>query len=319
MGGQCQSKLGECINVECTLAERCGCAMTAEKCWAGGGHKWWNWSAPGGASDWVYNPNAPCDSMTRCDGTQTGLVGIGGKACGKDNIEYLCVSSPNGGVWNASPYECDAGSVGMCPTSCGEIVLCDGRKVATSKIGAKVCGEKDGKYINFTCDKDGKWHAAEECKCMTICPDLKGCSGNLTKQKIGAEVCGDDRKMHICMANLNAPPEWSYGKKCACPGDPPEVVAPAVSAVAAPAVSAVAAPTTATPTATSASAAAAPAAAPRDNSTLVAGVFLFVVFIILIAVAIMLARRGKAGGGRLPSDGYPMGYVVEKPIDYNKP
>lgn len=245
--------------------------MAPDVCWAAGGYKWFDRAN----NVWQYSPNAPrdCGSMARCDGTQSGQVAVGGKICGKDNMEFLCIA----GVWQGSPYECEPGAAGMCPTSCGEVLSCDGSKVATSKIGATVCGEKDGKYLTMTCGKDGKWSAGTDCTCMTICPDLKACDGSMkSKVMVGQSMCGDDRKTHKCEKNLIGPPSWTYGAACRCPGDPEPVVAPPPPAAAPPAAA---------------------AAATSSNTMLIAaGAFVFLFIMIMIVVLVFVMRRRRAGG-----------------------
>lgn len=318
MGGSCQSKMGDAGVDTGSFNDGHPVAMTADKCWEGGGWKWLNQQV----GQWEYNPNFPCDSMARCDGSQTGPVAIGGKACGKDNMEYICVASSQGGAWNASPYSCEEGSAGMCPTTCGGMTLCDGTKITKSKIGQVECGNNaDGsitstssgvKGLKYECGKDGKWivggkDGKDTCDCKGICPDLKGCSGNVSRSKVGAQVCGDDRKMHICTANLTALPEWTYGKKCACPGDPPEPTPAAPSATTS-AIPSAAAATSAT---TSSAPSAVPSAAPSTDNTMLiaAGGMLFLFLIIMVVIAMMISK--KRAGGALPENPYPMGHLVE--------
>jgi hypothetical protein len=165
-----------------------------------------------------------CGEFTLCNGVKVPSTSIDGKLCGPGNIEFLCLNTGSGSEWRDTGLPCDEGAQGMCMTSCGKMTTCDGTVIAKSKIGAKECGDKG---LTYLCANDGKWviggaDSKETCNCMTICPDMRGCDGSqASKLKVGAEICGLDRKMHICVGNMTAPPEWTYGKSCVCPGDAP--------------------------------------------------------------------------------------------------
>lgn len=251
-------------------------------CFAAGGYKF------GTGASMEVNPRfTHCEAISTCNGTNVPTTAIGGKVCGKGNIEFVCAGGVNGGEWKDSGIACDPGASGSCPTSCGPMTTCGGSKIDKSKIGAKECGDKN---LTYVCGPDGKWvvggsDGKETCQCMTICPDLRVCDGTmLGKAPVGKEVCSIDRKMRICQSNMNAPPEWTYGKKCACPGDPPEpepVVVPK-SIAAAPAPPAVA-----------------------DNSMIIAGVFVML-FIMIMVVVLVFVMRGKKGRGEFEGAAMPM-------------
>jgi hypothetical protein len=209
--------------------------------------------------------------MASCNGKVFNDPPVGAEVCGPGNKLFVCNGSVNGGEWSESSFDCEEGADGSCPTHCGEMTLCGGEKVAKSKIGAVECGEGD---LSYKCGVDGKWvvggtDGKEVCTCMTICPDLEGCESTLARQKIGAKVCGFDRKTRICEKNLVGPPTWTYGKKCACPGDAPE---PVLMPLPAPA----------------------PLPAP-DNTILYAGLAFTLFFIIIIIVVVMFVMRSKRG------------------------
>jgi hypothetical protein len=245
-----------------------------DMCFNAGGYKWTT-GIGWGQQTHTINPNAPCASMASCNGKIFNDPSVGAEVCGPGNKLFVCNGSVDGGVWNESSFDCEEGADGSCPTHCGEMTLCGGEKVTKSKIGAVECG--DG-YLSYKCGVDGKWAVGgadgkEVCTCMTICPDLEGCESTLAKQKIGAQVCGFDRKTRICEKNLVGPPTWTYGKKCACPGDAPE---PVPTPVAAPA-----------PVVTSAD----------DNTMLYAGLAFMLLFIVIIVVVLMFVMRSKRGRG----------------------
>lgn len=276
--GKCESIDGSVININ---------PQDQQTCFSSGGAKW----IPYGQPTPVMNPNSPCIGGTYCNGKPAPTTAIGDKICGAGNHDFYCNGSPNGGTWVDSGMACDEGAVGACPTSCGKMTTCDGTVIPKSKIGAKECGDKG---LTYVCGPDGNWtiggkDGKETCVCMTICPDLKGCDGSMvSKTFVGKEVCGFDRKTHICQSNLIGPPDWTYGKKCACPGDPPEPpptpIVPAASTPATATKPTVTAPTT-----------------PTSDNTMIIGAGLFLLFILIIVVALVFAMRGKRTGQADPS------------------
>ena len=273
--------MGQCTSIDGTDLSREAVYGSADLCFSAGGAKF----VMNGNT--TINPNNPCTGGLYCNGSAAPNTAIGGKVCGTGNHEFLCNGSSDGGVWVNSGLPCDENATGSCPTSCGTMTTCDGTVIPKSKIGAKECGDKG---LTYVCGVDGKWivggkDGKETCVCMTICPDMRGCSGDMvSKTKVGKEVCGFDRKTHICQSNLIGPPDWTYGKACKCPGDPADP---------APTVSAPSAPT-------------APAAAPilsTDSATMIVGVGLFLLFIMIMVVVLMFVmRRKKTGTGEPPAE-----------------
>lgn len=273
--GTCESKDGKpLVNPDKSAP------WTEKTCIAAGGYK----------LNGQVNYNYPCGIFTTCNGTEIASTQVGGKACGPKNIEYYCISSATGGQWRESGMQCDStseGAAGMCATSCGPMTTCGGDKITKSRIGATECGEGNKTYV---CAPDGNWvigesnvegtstvgstvgsNAAGTCVCSTICPPERACDGTLhSKKKVGSQLCGLDRKTRICQSNMNAPPEWTFGKKCVCAGDPTVPEEPTIQATQV-----------------------APAA--KDNTILYAGMGFFFLFIMLIVIAFMLSGSSKSG------------------------
>lgn len=236
-------------------------------CFTIGGYKF------GPESALEINPAYPCGPMTTCDGTKIPSTQVNGKVCGAGNKEFICAGSANGGAWMEMDMPCDEGSVGMCPQACGSMKLCSGLTIPRAKTGTRECGDKN---LTYVCGADGNWvvggsNGAEACVCNTACPEIRACDGAYTSKNIvGKEVCGLDRRLHVCEANLNAPPEWSYGLKCACPGDPPAAQSdpPHARSYTQP-----------------------PPPASKDNFMLYLFVFIFIIFIILAIVGVVYVRK----------------------------
>jgi hypothetical protein len=286
--GTCYSKDDTELKIGTTLNDQ-----TQENCFAKGGYKW----RTNTAFPFVINPAfETCGEFTLCDGTKVPSTAIDGKACGPGNIEFRCFAGDGGPSWRDSGIACDPGAVGACATSCGAMTLCGGERVMKSKIGAKECGDKN---LTYVCGPDGNWVVGgtkgdETCDCMTICPDIPGCDGNMAKQKIGAQICGVDRKTRICEKNMIGVPSWTYGKKCACPGDAPEPLP--VAPTPAP-----------TPTPNS-QAGGASAHAPQtggSNTTIIVGVFVLL-FMMIMIVVLVFVMRGKRGRGEFEGAAMPL-------------